>query len=163
MRSCDELSFLLCEGMEVAFVPPQTDCPRTAQVISVEAAKGSSRLIYFDTVRDIATAEALVGCSCLVKREALPQGFDTPVKKPYEGFDVHDAVFGFLGKVKEVVENPAQRLLVVENQEEFLLVPFVDEFVEHIDEDAQHIAVTVPQGLLDLAQENKAQRRGRTP
>ena len=158
MRGTDGLPFLLEEGMEVAFVPPQIDCPRSAQVRSVRPAKDGAFLVSFDTVQDRGTAQGLVGCSCLAKRDALPPDFDAVHKRPLEGFQVVDRALGPLGTVDEVLDNPGQRLISVTRTEGLLtegegplLIPWVDEFVKEVDEEAAQVSVEVPASLLDLA------------
>ncbi|MCL1799264.1 MAG: 16S rRNA processing protein RimM [Eggerthellaceae bacterium] len=142
--------------MEVAFVPPQTDCPRFGRVVSVgpaREARASTRLVSFDSVRDIAVAEALSGCSCLARRGDLPDGFEDGRKDSYCGFRLVDEVFGSLGTVDEVIDNPGQRLISVVGERGRVLIPFVDEFVRGIDEDAECISTAIPAGLLALAAE----------
>ena len=153
LRSSNGLPFLLEEGMEVAFVPPQTDCPRSARVCSVQKAKDAAYVVSFDTVEDIGTARALVGCSCLVMRDVLPLlGYDAARERPLEGFRVFDKRFGFLGTVEEVLDNPGQKLISVIGESGSLLIPFVDEFVKEVDEGASQVCVEVSSSLLDLAQ-----------
>ena len=157
VRGTGSLPFLLEEGMEVAFVPPQIDCPRSAQVRSVRPAKDGAFLVFFDTVQDRGTAQGLVGCSCLVKRDSLPPDFDAVQKRPLEGFQVFDKDLGLLGTVDEVLDNPGQRLISVTRAEGPLtegegplLIPWVDEFVKEVDEETAQLFVEVPPSLLDL-------------
>ena len=68
-----------------------------------------------------------------------------------EGYEVVDSRLGDLGKVKEVNDATANVLLVVDNPDgDELLVPFVDEFVEEIDQDNKRIVVSLPEGLLEI-------------
>lgn len=68
-----------------------------------------------------------------------------------EGYEVVDSRLGDLGKVKEVNDATANVLLVVDTPDgDELLVPFVDEFVEEIDQDNKRIVVSLPEGLLEI-------------
>jgi len=155
--SSDGLPFLLEEGMAVNFVPPQIDCPRQAQVVSIQEIKKSTYLVFFDTVTNIQIAEGLVGCFCLVQREDLPEKIESLYQEENElhGFKVVDDSFGELGVVAEIIENRAQSLIQIQGEERSLLIPFVDEFVKKIDEEHAVISVSIPQSLYDLKIQGK--------
>lgn len=151
-RSAPGLPFLLREGLEVAFVPPQIDAPRRARVASVQDAGRGSYLVLFEGVDSIDVAERLAGCSCLVRRSDVPEAALAGEAEGLEGFEVHDASSGFVGEVAEVVENPGQTLLSVRRGDgaRDVLVPLVEAFVVGIDEDARRLDMDLPEGLLDL-------------
>lgn len=74
-----------------------------------------------------------------------------------EPWMVVDAQLGPIGSLLRVEERPAQSLLVVARASDAgdgggaaVLIPFVDELVESIDDAARTIVVRVPAGLLDL-------------
>ncbi|WP_080797599.1 ribosome maturation factor RimM [Arabiibacter massiliensis] len=151
-RSAPGLPFLLHEGLEVAFVPPQIDAPRRARVASVQDAGRGAYLVTFEGVDSIDVAERLAGCRCLVRRADVPEAALAGEAEGLEGFEVHDASAGLVGVVAEVVENPGQTLLSVDRGDggRMVLVPLVDALVEGIDEGARRIDMNLPEGLLDL-------------
>lgn len=151
-RCVPGLPFLLEEGMEVAFVPPQHDAPRRARVQSVQDAGRGTYLVMFEGIDSIGVAELLVGCSCLVRRVDLPEGALVVETDGLAGFEVHDVRAGLVGTVESVVENPGQSLLSVARTGggQPVLVPLVDAFVVRFDEDARCIEVDLPDGLLEL-------------
>lgn len=151
-RCAPGLPFLLEEGMEVAFVPPQHDAPRRARVQSVQDAGRGTFLVSFEGVDSIDVAELLVGCSCLVKRADLPEQALAAEADGFEGFEVRDERAGLVGTVESVIENPGQFLLSIARADggDPVLVPLVDALVVEIDEDARRIDVDLPDGLLDL-------------
>lgn len=151
-RCVPGLPFLLEEGMEVAFVPPQHDAPRRARVQSVQDAGRGTYLVAFEGIDSIGVAELLVGCSCLVRRVDLPEGALVVETDGLAGFEVHDVRAGLVGTVESVVENPGQSLLSVARTGggQPVLVPLVDAFVVRFDEDARCIEVDLPDGLLEL-------------
>lgn len=144
--------FLLAEGTEVAFVPPQHDAPRYARVVSVRDEGRGTYFITFDCVKGIDDAERLAGCSCLVRRADLPTDALVVEPESLAGFEVYDEEAGFVGVVDEVIENPGQCLLSVVKPEggEPVLIPLVDAFVKAFDEEASRIDLTLPDGLLEL-------------
>lgn len=156
-RSAPGLSFLLREGMEVAFVPPQHEAPRRSIVKSVRDEGGGAYLVMFEGVDDIATARLLSGCRCLVRRADAPKDACAIERDGLLGWEVHDAHTGYVGVVADVVENPGQTLLEVAPCDEggaggsrTVLIPLVDAFIVSVDEETRRIDVFVPEGLLDL-------------
>lgn len=65
------------------------------------------------------------------------------------GFDVYDEK-KLLGKVLEVIEQPAQILLRLEINEKEVLVPLNESTLVRIDLKKQRIQVELPEGLLDI-------------
>lgn len=109
-----------------------------------------SWLVHFSGVDNAEDAQAICGCYCLVPQEAMPElkPEDTPVLMT--GWSVEDEAFGALGQIVDVLESPAQATLVVEGERGQVLIPFVDEFVQELDEGAQRVRVAIPESLLEL-------------
>jgi 16S rRNA processing protein RimM len=66
------------------------------------------------------------------------------------GYDVVDTNLGKLGTVEAFYELPEQDLLAMRYQGQEVLIPVVDELVQHADEDSRELYVTLPEGLLDI-------------
>ncbi|MGI6105070.1 MAG: ribosome maturation factor RimM [Raoultibacter sp.] len=150
VRSAIGSSFILRTGDEVYFVPPRIGFPRSGVVTSINRHKAESFVVKFDSVPDIDTAEALIGCSVLVSRAIFEEGED------YTEFDlldcrVIDDRHGDLGLVVEVLEGKAQVLLRVEGSLGQLLIPKVPEIVYDEDLEARMLSTRIPKGLVDLA------------
>ena len=155
MKSTAGLPFLLDVGMQVAFVPPRLDSPREGRVSAIEDIDEYSAVITFDTVSDKSTAEELLGSHCLI--ELSDDDYQELLELPqsWEGWEVVDDRYGFLGIVTALVENSAQALLEVSAQEGAqsglpLLIPVVDEFIVSVDIDEHMVRTRIPAGLLDL-------------
>ena len=149
-RAAAGLPFLMEPGDEVAFVPPQLDAPRRALVIEAREIGDRTAEIAFEGV-DASAAHALVGCHCLMRREAIDTSTleDTPVF--WDGLRVVDKSLGDIGVVSNIVENPAHALIdVMRDDGSNVLVPAVDEIVEDVDFETGVMRVTLPKGLLDL-------------
>lgn len=153
-RSVDGLPFLLEEGLQVAFVPPQIDAPRSGRVLSLSECGDTSAVVLFDSVSDLETAERLVGCYCLVRRQDLPEDALLLSGVGLQGFSVFDDSLGFVGTVSAVEEMPGQNLLKVDRSASGaaaeVLIPLVDEFILGFDEQKRRLDVNLPSGLLDL-------------
>lgn len=158
MQSAASLPFLLQVGKDVAFVPPAFDAPRYSKVASVQMRDERTAIVTFDNVDDIDVAERLVGCHCLVHRAGLSSEVFEEACFEWRGWEVYDAHAGLLGLVEDLEERPFQSLLSIkpaagsfcDDENNLILIPFVDAFVRSVDEDACRINVDVPSGLLDL-------------
>lgn len=148
-RCAPGLPFLLREGLEVAFVPPRLDAPRRGTVVEVREQASGAYLVSFDSVEDIEAAEALAGCSCLVRRSVLPAGFDEQDEAGIVGYTVVDEAAGQVGEVVDVIDNRAQQLIVVDGGFGEVLVPFVEAIVCSIDDERKTVVTRMPPGLLD--------------
>ncbi len=152
-RSAAGLPFLLSQGMELALVPPVLDAPRRVTVESLQMRGETEAVVFFEEVTDANTAEALVGCHCLVRRDEVAEELlelegDLP---SWEGWQVFDCAAGFVGEVLEIEDRPLQPLLVVSREgADEALIPLVEDFIEGIDEQSRRIDMRLPAGLLDM-------------
>ena len=145
------LPFLLEEGDEVAFVPPQTDVPRNGVVSAVRLLDDSSADVEFEGIQDAGIARQMVGMHCLIKRDLVDDSVFESAAGAWEGWAVVDEKEGELGFVSDLIENPAQDLLEVERPDgSTVLVPVVEEIVRSVDVKSATVYVNLPQGLLDL-------------
>lgn len=156
LRCRTGLSSYLAPDMTVWFIPPELDVPRSASIASVRPLSGDEVAVTFCEEIGAEDAGKLVGKRILVDAACLPQtvSHDTD---DLRGYAVSDRRFGLLGTVSDVLAGPAQRILVVSRLAEAgseadadVLIPFVDAFVQGIDDAARTIRVSIPQGLLTL-------------
>lgn len=156
-KAADGLPFLLVEGMEVHLVPPVVDAPRRARVTEVRPIGDGVANVWLDAVSDAATAEALVGCRCLVARDELPDTAETiaadALAGRLDGWRFVDEESGRAGVVVRVGESVGQLLMEVELDDESgktHLVPYVSEMIVSEDESEGVLTMRVPKGLFDL-------------
>ncbi|MBE6464513.1 MAG: 16S rRNA processing protein RimM [Eggerthellaceae bacterium] len=153
VRCTTGLSFFLEEGMELRFVPPRIDCPRSARIISIEGIHDMSASVTFDSFTTMQQMINMVGSHCLIDTDELSSDALESAGLLLLGFTIVDDGFGELGSVTDVVSNPAQDLLVIDCPamgKSDVLIPYVDEFVTGIDEDAHIVYTAIPKGLLEL-------------
>ena len=151
------LSSYCAPGLQLSVVPPVLDCPRLLTVVSAAPLEGEDVAVIFAEVADADIAGKLIGHALLADTADLPE--EALVTEPdVTGWSVIDERFGLLGTVSEVVEGPAQDLLVVEPYEATglaneILIPFVDAFVLNEDADRRILTTAIPAGLLTLGAE----------
>ena len=151
-RPAAGLPFLLEEGMEVAFVPPQNDLPRRGTLDYVRESPDGSYEVGFDTVRDEAAARALSGSHCLVRRADIDEDLLEDLDVSWEGWRIVDESGTLIGEATNMLDTPGQTLLEVSRGAGLPLsyIPVVDEFIVEVDEHDHRIVVAVPEGLLTL-------------
>ena len=151
VRSTAGLPFLLEEGDEVVFVPPQTDAPRVAKVVDVRDIDDDSADVAFEGVESLDLAQQLVGCHCLIRRELVDESVFKEAPVTWEGWTVVDDELGEVGCVEGVIDKPLQPLLELRLADGTqALVPVVDEIVYEVDVAQLLVRTRLPKGLLDL-------------
>jgi len=110
--------------------------------------------VAFDGVDDVDAAQALVGATLSVARDAVTMAADEYFDDDLIGCQLVDEDGTALGTVRAVEHHGAQDVLVV--GERRAMVPLVRAFVRAIDVDAKRITVALPPGLLDPAAAEEA-------
>lgn len=114
--------------------------------------KRGTALIHFEGIDTTEKARAMVGKTLWRPLNSLP-----PLSGNHfyyheiTGYTIADAIQGNIGKLREVLEMPAQDLLAVEDSDgrEYLL-PLTDDCVVHLDRAAQILTIHTPEGLIEL-------------
>lgn len=143
--------------MTVHFVPPVIDAPREAKAAAVLMQGDDSAVVRFVGVDGVDVAEMLVGCHCLVARDAIDEAlldqWEAAAMPAFEGWSFVDEASGRTGSITGVDEMPGQVMLgiVVDGDEGLArMVPLVDDFIVSQDEEAKLLTLLLPGGILDL-------------
>lgn len=151
VRSAPGLPFLLSRGMQVYFVPPVLDVPRTAVVEEIAQNAGDSYLVRFSSLCDKTTAGKLLDCHVLVRKDDLDSVNAALAEDSFLSYAVEDVEMGSLGVVTTFEQMPGQFLLrVVSADGSTFSIPFVDEFILDVNQKEKIIHVDIPVGLLEL-------------
>ena len=156
VASAPGLPFLLEEGMTVHFVPPVIDAPRQAVVAAVAMQGDASATVRFEGIDDVDVAEMLVGCHCLVARDAvgeeLLEQLQSEAVPAFEDWTFVDEASGRMGTIEGVDEMPGQVMLSlrVDGEGTTRMVPLVDDFIVSRDEERKVLALSLPGGILEL-------------
>ncbi|WP_151525201.1 ribosome maturation factor RimM [Serinicoccus kebangsaanensis] len=109
-------------------------------------------LLSFEGHTDRDAAEELRGTRLLVDDEGESEPGDDWREEDLVGFAVSLPDGSHLGEVSALHVRPAQDLLEVRTTRGQVLVPFVEELVPEVDEDARRVVVDPPPGLLELGE-----------
>jgi len=115
-----------------------------------QALNNDQIVLKFDEV-NWQQAQQMVGLELYLPLALLPK---LDGKKFYyhevEGFRVKDHKAGELGSVSYILERPGQPLFVIENGENEIFIPAIDDFIDTIDRSAKTITLNCPEGLIDI-------------
>lgn len=122
---------------------------RTLVVASAQPHRGAM-LVSFDGYADRETAETLRNVELSVPLAAVPPPEEgTWYQFQLLGCRCHEATAGDLGEVVDVEEDGGGLLLIVDDGERRLPVPFVRAFLEGVDVEAKRIDLALPPGLIE--------------
>lgn len=126
-----------------------------ARIESVRVQKKNNRLSFFvkfEHVSDRNHAENLKNNPVYVMREKIQSFFSEDDESiDYTEFEIMDDQDINIGVITGIIKNPAHLILeVITNEQEQLLIPFVDEYILAVDEDQKIIQCQNLDQLTDL-------------
>lgn len=139
--------FVEIEGLPVPFF-----------IASVRSRGASSRLLRLDGIGTQEQAAELASKTIYAEARQLPQDDDADhdadgfYAEDLVGFTATDAALGTpLGTIQDIDLSTANALFIIAAPDgRQLLVPIADEFITDIDAESRSIALSLPQGLLDI-------------
>lgn len=112
---------------------------------------GSTGLIKLDGIKNENQARSLSSLTIFVQKKYLDKVEDAEIELDYfVGFSLIDAEKGLLGIISEVDQTTDNVLFVIALDDDELLIPAGEEYIEEIDHENKRIKVRLPEGLLDL-------------
>jgi len=114
--------------------------------------KGSTTgLLKLDGVTTDEQARAFYGLTIYLPKKFLEKVEDAEIELDYfAGFSLVDAERGVLGVISEVDQTTENVLFVIPTEDDELLIPAGEEYIDEIDHEKKIIYVRLPEGLLDL-------------
>ncbi|NGP77727.1 16S rRNA processing protein RimM [Balneolaceae bacterium YR4-1] len=110
-----------------------------ARIESVRVQEKNNRLSFFvkfEHVSDRNRAEELKSSAVYVLREKAESLVDGDEAIDYTEFEIQDDQNNNIGIITGIIESPAHPILeVITDDQEKLLIPFVDEYIQSVDED----------------------------
>lgn len=148
-------------------VKPVTDYPdrfKELRSVIIESPQGTRRELQitfvsvhgnqvrlgFEEIVNREEAEALCGYSLNIPIEQIrPLEEDSYYPFQLIGFEVQTTSNQYLGKVREILDLPANAVLVVGNGKKEYLIPVIKDVVKSVNEGAEKILVEPIDGLLE--------------
>ena len=106
--------------------------------------------ILFEEVTSPEKGKQYTGTEICLSEKDITQYFkkDADSLDYLNGFKAIDETEGELGFIEEVIENPGQVLLSINNNGNEILIPFVEEFVVSLNKRKKEIILSLPEGLI---------------
>lgn len=122
--------------------------PYFVESISVKGNKAFLKLEDVDTLEE---AQRISKAAIFLPKSERPRSgrgefYDDEVI----GFEVSDSAVGVLGNITEVVQAGPNKLLSVNYNEREVLIPLNSPFIDSINKSRKKIAVTLPDGFLEI-------------
>lgn len=130
----EELEYLYLEGLDEKFYIEKVRYKKNLAIIKFKG---------YDHINDI---EKYKNKIVYTEKEELEE--DRYYVEDLIGSEVIDKKYGPVGVLKDVLQNPAHDIYVVDRDGEELLIPVVDEFIAEVDIDKKQIHVHLIEGFL---------------
>jgi len=113
--------------------------------------KGNQLRIKFEGIDDEQDAEAILKAGLYLPAELLPEleGNQFYYHEVIGG-RVYDQIHGYLGILMGINEATAQPLFEIQDGDQQLLIPMLDEFIVHVDRPKKELTLKAPEGLIDF-------------
>jgi 16S rRNA processing protein RimM len=121
--------------------------PYFIERISIKGGKAYLKLEDVDTPED---AQGLSRASVYLPRELRPASEQGYHDDELIGFEVMEQDLGLIGQVSDVVQAGPNRLLSITHDGREVLIPIQGPFITDVSTADKRIAVTLPEGFLDL-------------
>lgn len=134
-----ESVFLEIEGRPVPFL-----------IEYIEQVSDGSLRLKFEDYDSYEKVKEFAGCNVLLSVSSLiPDSGHS--SDDLSGFTIESAEGKNLGKISEIIENPGQLLLRVNDlHEKEFLIPFHEDLIVSVDPVQKKIIMIIPEGLIDL-------------
>ena len=122
--------------------------PFFIEAISV---RGDKAFVKFDDVSTIEAATKISKQPIYLPKASRPKsGKGEFYNDEIQGFEVTDTNHGVLGKVTDVIQTGANRLLAVDHHGKEILIPIDSPLITSINKARKKISVDLPEGFLDI-------------
>ena len=113
--------------------------------------------INFEEIANEDEAKLIKGKELFIDRETAEEfNPDYDLENQLKGFKVFDAVYDFIGVSSNFGDfNGSQILEVLNDKNEEILIPLHEDFIVKIDTDKKEIHLNLPEGLVELNDDNE--------
>lgn len=113
------------------------------KVTDVKNFNGKRALLELDNIKSIDEAKKILGYDIYIHKNLIPEYEE---EENFIDYSVYDKG-KYIGKILDIMETAAHEILVIKGEKE-ILVPFIDVFVESIDDAKREINLNLIEGFL---------------
>ena len=113
--------------------------------------KGNQLRVKFENFTTEEDADSIMKCGVYLPLTLLPKL--TGNKFYFHeviGFTIEDINYGKVGTLASINDKTAQPLFVIENEDNEILIPMIDDFIKKVDRANNKIIVETPEGLIEM-------------
>ncbi len=119
--------------------------------ITAASIRGEKAFVKFEDVDTIDQALKISKKALYLPKSSRPKsGKGEFYDDEIQGFEVTDEIHGLLGKVTDVIQTGANRLLAVDYNGKEILIPINSPLIISINKSKKKISVNLPEGFLDI-------------
>ncbi|MBZ4682606.1 MAG: rRNA processing protein RimM [Fusobacteriaceae bacterium] len=125
---------------------------RVLTINNIEIASDKLLYVDFDEIKNKTEALSIMNAKLYIRRDILGSIEDGNIyQSDYIGLDVYDKENNLLGKIEDIMETAAHDIFIVlnENNDE-IMIPNVEVFVEKIDFPNNKVIVDIPESLKNI-------------
>jgi len=120
-------------------------------VVTIDTKGRNQYILTLELVEDVDEASTLIGLD--VYFSAADDVFSESIEmSQLDGLNVIDQQKGEIGRIKRIDEVAGNYLLVIDNGNDEVLIPFSEDFIVEILPEEHYILLQLPDGLLELNQ-----------
>jgi 16S rRNA processing protein RimM len=112
--------------------------------------KSGNFIVKLEDVNDEFFAQRFLNHDVFVERKSRKKNIETFSSHELINYHIIDTVFGDLGPIVRIDNFPQQEIAICILKEKEIMIPLNDEFIDEIDDDQMRIAMTLPEGLINL-------------
>lgn len=121
------------------------------KILSTKSANSSSVICIFDMFEMIDKAKEIAGKSIFFHKEQIPKSFQTQFKEMWIDYEIIQTLDNqSIGIIHTVLQTPGQTLAQILHNENEILIPLNEDWIQSIDHNKKVILMDIPEGLLDL-------------
>ncbi|TKG94636.1 16S rRNA processing protein RimM [Puteibacter caeruleilacunae] len=110
----------------------------------------NSLTIGFDDIPSQEKANEYKGCPVYISRQFINQQTDETNPNLLIGYELIDTQVGSIGIIEDLHDFSGNMILSVNRDNQEVMVPLTEEFIEAIDQDKKQLIMNCPEGLFDL-------------
>ena len=120
-------------------------------VEELELVSSEQAIIKFEFVDTLEAARVVSGCDIYFDMRHQPDPSDSGDEMAnLIGYTASDKASGLLGTIADYLPHPMNPVFVIQSESKELIVPAVDDFIDHINPEEQSIQFILPEGLTEL-------------
>lgn len=110
----------------------------------------SSAIIKFEGINSVEKARNYVNVDVYYPKKEADEDEMQNSLNYFIGFGIYDSKYGYVGEIVDIDDSTSNLLLIVENNNEEIMIPFHEDLIVGLDSKAKNIELKLPEGIIDI-------------